>query len=75
MTRDATRGGRNRRPVEALDEDGEVVRRFPSMTAAAEYAGVSTYTVFVCCRCKSRQYCPTCAYMRRNGLAFRYAAV
>lgn len=55
MTRDATRGGgRNKRPVDALDEDGEVVQRFPSLTAAAEYAGVSIYTVFFCCRCRSR---------------------
>ena len=54
MTREPRGGGRNKRPVEALDEDGEVVRRFPSLTAAAEYAGVNTYTVFFCCRCQSR---------------------
>lgn len=67
------KGGRNKRPVDALDEDGEVVQRFPSLTAAAEYAGVSIYTVFVCCRCRSRQYCPACAHMRRNKMSFRYA--
>lgn len=67
------KGGWNKKAVEAVDKNGEVVQRFPSLTAAAEYAGVSIYTVFFCCRCKSRQHCPICAHMRRNKVAFRYA--